>query len=210
MPRYPLISRWYLQPFRLKVLLPLLAIATALTCTTRLVQPRSSDAPAGDSASRALSPLMSSTPIYVEPGDEALRHANDYLTAIDKAGADGQAVLRGGDNQSILSQARYFNALVNSGYAQFGSSYYEPLGSCGVAGSSARHLWHVRLRAMNGQDHNDLHSELSQASAILQSDRVACLQAASEGAENTSRWAPALLSFSDAAPRWQLALPWPQ
>lgn len=202
-PTFPRFSQ------NLPVLLPLLAIVAGLTCMVFLLTPDSADALPGDSPLRTPPQALNATPIYSEPSTEAFEHADIYLKIIDKAMTDGLAVLRGGDGQSIASQSRYFNALVNAGYAQFGSSYYEPLGSCGVAGSSARSLWHAQIRAVSGSRQANLSGEVHKALATLQHDREACLSAVRLVPDEPLSWAPSALSALSLVPAWSTAAPWP-
>ncbi|MFV3308612.1 hypothetical protein ACNFBT_25390 [Pseudomonas sp. NY15181] len=199
---FPRLSR------NLPVLLPLLATAAGLTCMVYLLTPDSADALPGDSPLRAPAQSLNPAPIYSEPSTEALEHADQYLKIIDKAMSDGLAVLRGGDGQSIASQSRYFNALVNAGYAQFGSSYFEPLGSCGVAGSSARNLWHTQIRAVSGTRQENLSGEVHKALVTLQHDREACLSAVRLVPDEAQQWAPTTLSALNPVPAWNNASPW--
>ncbi|WP_207882173.1 hypothetical protein [Pseudomonas sp. 30_B] len=194
----------------LPVLLPLLAIAVGLTCMVFLLTPNSVDALPGDSPLRPPAQTLNAAPIYNEPSAEAFEHADAYLKTIDKAMTDGLAVLRGGDGQSIASQSRYFNALVNAGYAQFGSSYYEPLGSCGVAGSSARSLWHTQVRAVSGSRQANLSGEVHKALVTLQHDREACLSAVRLVPDEPLSWAPAALATLNPVPAWSDAASWPE
>lgn len=194
----PSLQRYY-QNF-----LVLLAIAVALGCTLVLFNTGSTDD--GKQRETALSPRTS--PIYSTPSTEAFEHADDYLKEIDKAIADGLAVLRGGESESITSQSRYFNALVNAGYAQFGSSYYDPLGSCGVSGSSARHLWHTQIRALTTDAGHSIAGEVANARAILQRDRQSCLDAVSLPLEEALKWAPSALSGLNLVPTWQGSAGW--
>lgn len=203
-PTLPRLSR------NLPILLPLLATAVGLTCMVFLLTPDSADALPTDSPLRAPPLALNTAPIYSEPSPEAFEHADAYLKIIDKAMTDGLAVLRGGDGQSIASQSRYFNALVNAGYAQFGSSYYEPLGSCGVAGSSARSLWHTQIRAVSGSRQANLSGEVHKALVTLQHDREACLSAVRLVPDEPLSWAPAALSALNPVPAWSNAAPWPE
>lgn len=189
---------------RCQTLFPVVAIAVALGCTLVLFNTGSSDD--GKQRYAALSP--SSAPIYSTPSTEAFEHADDYLKNIDKAMHDGIAVLRGGDHTSIASQSRYFNALVNAGYAQFGSSYYDPLGSCGVTGSSARHLWHTQIRALGASQGQYTAGEISKARATLQRDRQACLDAVQLPLEEAISWAPTALPTFNLVPTWQNSGSW--
>lgn len=189
---------------RCVTLFPVLAIVVALGCTLVLFNTGSTEA--GKQRDAALSP--SSAPTFGEPSDEASARAADYLKDIDKAMDDGVAVLRGGDSQSISLQSRYFNALVNAGYAQFGSSYYDPLGSCGVVGSSARHLWHTQIRAISGEA--NIYGEVSKARATLQRDRQSCLEAVRLPGGETFAWAPAGISSPSLVPTWAASGSWPE
>jgi hypothetical protein len=189
-------------------LLPLLAITAALGCVLALFNTGPADALPKDEAQRSLSTSLSSTPIFNEVSDEAMRHADDYLQSIDIAMANGLAVLRGGESRSIAAQSRYFNALVNAGYAQFGSSYYNPLGSCGVAGSSARHLWHAQIRAVSGEA--DIIGEVGRARATLQRDRQACLDAVRPALQEAITWAPDELATLDLLPLGAGGAAWPK
>ncbi|WP_152226732.1 hypothetical protein [Pseudomonas sp. SCB32] len=203
-PTLPRLSR------NLPVLLPLLAISIGLSCMVVLLAPHAVDTLPSDSPLRPPTQTLNVTPIYSEPSTEAFEHADAYLKTIDKAMTDGLAVLRGGDGQSIASQSRYFNALVNAGYAQFGSSYYEPLGSCGVAGSSARSLWHTQIRAVSGSRQANLSGEVHKALVTLQHDREACLSAVHLVPDEPLSWAPAALATLNPVPTWSDATSWPE
>jgi len=184
---------------------PPLAIVVALGCTLVLFNTGSSD----DNRQRDIALSQRTAPIFTTPSAEAQQHADDYLNNIDKAMSDGLAVLRGGDSKSITSQSRYFNALVNAGYAQFGSSYYDPLGSCGVTGSSARHLWHTQIRALGGDAGQNIAGEVAKARATLQRDRQSCLDAVNPPLlEEALSWAPTALSALDLVPTWQSSAGW--
>ncbi|MEE9101253.1 hypothetical protein [Pseudomonas nitroreducens] len=198
------------RPHLLLVLLSLLSTIIGLTCMVQLLSPESADALPNESPLRVPTQSLSAAPIYSEPSAEAFEHADQYLKIIDKAMIDGLAVLRGGDGPSIASQSRYFNALVNAGYAQFGSSYQEPLGSCGVAGSSARSLWHTQIRTVTGPRQEDPSGEVHKALLTLQQDREACLLAARLAPDQPLRWAPATLSALNLIPAWSDAAPWPE
>lgn len=189
-------------------LFPLFAITAALGCVLALFNTHPADAlPQSDPQGKLASPL-NAAPIFTDPSTEALQHADDYLQSIDKAMSNGLEVLRGGDGKSIAAQSRYFNALVNAGYAQFGSSYYDPLGSCGVAGSSARHLWHTQVRAISGEA--NIAGEVSRARTTLQRDRLACLDAVRLPLEETITWAPIELAALDLLPLARGLPAWPE
>jgi len=203
----PMLSR---LSCNLPIVLPVLATLAGLTCMGYLLTPESADALSGSGPTRSTALALNATPIYSEPGTEAFVHADAYLKTIDKAVTDGLAVLRGGDGKSIASQSRYFNALVNAGYAQFGSSYYEPLGSCGAAGSSARHLWHTQIRAVSGARPENLPGEMNKALATLKRDREACLSAARLVLDESLAWAPVTLAAVSLIPAWADATSWPE
>jgi hypothetical protein len=187
-------------------LLPVLAITVALGCVIALFNTGPADALPNEDTQRSLSLSLSSSPIFNEASGEASRHVDDYLQSIDTAMTNGVAVLRGGDGKSIAAQSRYFNALVNAGYAQFGSSYYDPLGSCGVAGSSARHLWHTQIRAISGTA--DVSGEVNRARATLLRDRQACLEAIRAPLDEALVWAPTQLASLNLVPIWATGGPW--
>ncbi|PJI46529.1 MAG: hypothetical protein CTR55_23385 [Pseudomonas sp.] len=189
-------------------LLPLLAVTVALGCMVALFNTGPADALPKEASQRSVAPPLSAAPIFTAPSVEAFQHADDYLQNIDKAMANGLEVLRGDDRKSIVAQSRYFNALVNAGYAQFGSSYYDPLGSCGVAGSSARHLWHTQIRAISGEA--DIAGEVSKARATLQHDRKACLEAVRPPLEEAITWAPTELSTWELVPVGLDRAAWPK
>lgn len=183
-------------------LLLLLATGLGLTCLILLLNTGPADALPNDNPVRTASTSLTATPIYNEPGAESLEHAEQYLKNIDAALANGLDVLRSGDANAVNAQNRYFNALVNAGYAQFGSSYYDPLGSCGVAGSSARHLWHTQARALKGADLGDAGGEVRKAGATLKKDRQACLESVSITLEAPPSWKPLTLASANSAPSW--------
>jgi hypothetical protein len=191
-------------------LLPLLLIATAVGGAMLL----SSSDPLDDLTDRALPRSVaiasSASPIYDAPSAEAQQHAVDFLGSIDKAVANGVAVLRGGDSKSIVAQGRYFNALVNAGYAQFGSSYYDPLGSCGAAGSSARHLWHTQVRALQDGAHSAPSGELRKATDALERDRQTCLADVSQALTGKPGWLPDELASLGLAPDGSSSAAWPE
>lgn len=189
-------------------LFPLLAVTAALGCVLALFNTGPADALPNSNAQSTPTSSLSSAPIFTDPGAEAWQHADDYLQSIDKAMSNGLEVLRGGDGKSIAAQSRYFNALVNAGYAQFGSSYYDPLGSCGVAGSSARHLWHTQVRAISGEA--NIAGEVSRARTTLQRDRQACLDAVRLPLDEAVPWAPGELASLALAPSWSSSGAWPQ
>lgn len=194
-----------LPRLQLPALLLLLAILTGLTCLGLLLSTGPADTLPTTAQSRPATGSLIAAPIYNEPGAEAFEHAQRYLESIDTALSNGLAVLRSGDAESITAQNRYFNALVNAGYAQFGASYYDPLGSCGVAGSSARQLWHIQVRALSGADQGNVGSEVRRAGAVLKSDRQACLESVQISLEAPQRWTPAALAEATPKPRWQSA-----
>lgn len=189
-------------------LLPLFAIMVALGCVLALFNTGPADALPQDDLPGSLSPSLSPSPIFNEANAEAAQHVDDYLQSIDTAISNGLAVLRGGDSKSIAAQSRYFNALVNAGYAQFGSSYYDPLGSCGVAGSSARHLWHTQVRAISGEA--NIAGEVSRARTTLQRDRQACLDVVRLPLGEAIAWAPTELTSLSLVPTWATAGAWPE
>lgn len=189
-------------------LFPLFAITVALGCLLAMLKTGPADTLSENDPRHHQSATINSTPIFSEASHEASRHADDYLRSIDTAMVNGLAVLRGGDGQSIAAQSRYFNALVAAGYAQFGSSYYDPLGSCGVAGSSARQLWHSQIRAINGQA--NAAGEVGKAHATLMRDRLACLDAARPALNDALAWAPAELASPSLVPAWPVGGAWPE
>jgi hypothetical protein len=195
---------------RILPILPLLLIAAALGGAMLL----SSADPLDDLADRALPRSVaiasSASPIFDAPSTEAQQHAVDFLGSIDKAVANGVEVLRGGDSKSIIAQGRYFNALVNAGYAQFGSSDYDPLGSCGAAGSSARHLWHTQVRALQEGARNALSGELRKASDTLERDRRSCLADVSQALTGKPGWLPGELASLGLAPAVSPFAAWPE
>ncbi|MCP1623527.1 hypothetical protein [Pseudomonas nitroreducens] len=186
----------------------MLAVTAALGCLLALFNTGPADALPQSSPPGNVAGLLSSAPIFSAPSTEALQHADDYLQSIDKAMSNGLEVLRGGDGKSIAAQSRYFNALVNAGYAQFGSSYYDPLGSCGVAGSSARHLWHTQVRAISGEA--NISGEVSRARTTLQRDRQSCLDAVRLPLDEAVAWAPTLVTSPSLVPIWPSAGAWPE
>ncbi|TLX75445.1 hypothetical protein FAS41_16250 [Pseudomonas nicosulfuronedens] len=188
--------------------LPLLAITVALGCVLALFNTGPADALPEGNSQRSQNASLSSTPIFNEANDEAVRHVDDYLKSIDTAMSNGLEVLRGGDGKSITAQGRYFNALVNAGYAQFGSSYYDPLGSCGVAGSSARHLWHTQVRAISGE--TNIAGEVGKARTTLQRDRQACLDSVRLPLEEAVAWAPTQVTSPSLVPTWATSGAWPE
>jgi len=195
-------------PRRCLQLFPLLAVAAALGCVLALFNTGPADALPTSDPQSPLASALNSAPIFTAPSAEALQHAGDYLQNIDKAMSNGLEVLRGGDGNSIAAQSRYFNALVNAGYAQFGSSYYDPLGSCGVAGSSARHLWHTQVRAISGEE--NIAGEVSKARTTLQRDRQACLDAVQLPQGETIAWAPTPVTSLSLVPDWATGGAWPE
>ncbi|MFV3371546.1 hypothetical protein ACNFH5_25540 [Pseudomonas sp. NY15435] len=202
----PLSTRQYLAP---RFLLPLLATSIALGCVVFLFRPTSmDDLPTTAALPQRMDHALDTAPIYSEPGAEAHQHARDFLDAIDKAIGNGVELLRGADGTSIQAQSRYFNALVNAGYAQFGSSYYEPLGSCGAAGSSARNVWHAQIRSANSPADNKTVSEVRKALATLQRDRDNCLDAAHPLPEEGLTWTPEPLIQSSPLPDWEHTVGW--
>ncbi|MBB4866108.1 hypothetical protein HNP46_005013 [Pseudomonas nitritireducens] len=193
---------------RCVTLFPLLAITVALGCVIALFNTGPADALPKNASSISLNTSLSSAPIFSDATGDAAQHVDDYLQSIDTAMSNGAAVLRGGDGKSVAAQSRYFNALVNAGYAQFGSSYYDPLGSCGVAGSSARHLWHVQIRAVSGE--TNIAAEVAKARTTLQHDRQACLDAVRPTLLDSLAWAPDVLASPSLVPSWAAAGPWPE
>jgi hypothetical protein len=193
---------------RCRQVFPLLAVTAALGCVLALFNTGPADALPKDEPQGGLPASLNTVPIFTAPSAEAQQHADDYLQSIDKAMSNGLEVLRGGDRKSIASQSRYFNALVNAGYAQFGSSYYDPLGSCGVAGSSARHLWHTQVRAISGEA--NIAGEVSRARTTLQRDRQACLDAVRLSLDETVAWAPTQVISPSLVPTWATGGAWPE
>jgi hypothetical protein len=189
-------------------LIPLLAVTAALGCVLALFSTGPADALPKGAPQSSLAISLNSAPIYTESSRDASQHADDYLQSIDKAMSNGLEVLRDGNRKSITAQSRYFNALVNAGYAQFGSSYYDPLGSCGVAGSSARHLWHMQLRAISGEA--NVAGEVSKARTTLQRDRQACLDAVRLPLDGAVAWAPTQVASPSLVPTWATSGAWPE
>lgn len=189
-------------------LLPLLAVTTALGLVLCLFNTGPADALPKDASLSNAALSLNAQPIFSVPSAEAFQHADDFLLSIDKAMANGLEVLRDGDGKSIASQSRYFNALVNAGYAQFGSSYFDPLGSCGATGSSARHLWHTQIRAASGAANSA--GEMSKARTTLQRDRLACLEAVRPPLDEAVAWAPDELASPSLVPTWATRGPWPE
>ncbi|MGC4010270.1 MAG: hypothetical protein QM805_15555 [Pseudomonas sp.] len=189
-------------------LFPLFAVIAALGCVLALFNTGPADALPQNNPQSKLNGSLTAAPIFNEATDEASQHVDDYLKSIDTAMSNGLAVLRGGDGKSISAQNRYFNALVNAGYAQFGSSYYDPLGSCGVAGSSARHLWHTQVRAISGEA--NIAGEVRKARTTLQRDRQACLDAVRLPLDEAIAWAPAQVTSPSLVPTWATGEAWPE
>ncbi|NYT80900.1 hypothetical protein H0A70_05250 [Alcaligenaceae bacterium] len=78
---------------------------------------------------------------YTYPSDEALDAAQRHVEKISKALEDAVDILLHGDLKAWGAHSRRFGQIVDEGTAAFGSTVFEPLGSCTAAATHARALW---------------------------------------------------------------------
>jgi hypothetical protein len=133
--------------------------------------------PAQATAQPAEQPAPEVTPAQ-EASQETLALATQQMVALDKAMKDGVTVLKTGDLQALGAHSRYFNQLVENGYARFGSTIFEPLGRCGTAGNYARTWWQAQLSAAQNKGVELTPGAIQSALDEYQSNRTECLKSA--------------------------------
>ncbi|RRV28620.1 hypothetical protein EGJ23_04365 [Pseudomonas sp. o96-267] len=125
------------------------------------------------SALAAASPAVT----YQTASTEALTAAKQLMSDLDQALQDGLPLLKAGDPRALGAHSQHFDSLVESAYARFGSTIFEPLGSCGVASNFARSSWKTQASAaVNGAD--PVAGAAQDALEQFQGKRVECLEAA--------------------------------
>lgn len=115
--------------------------------------------------------------LYNTPGGKAAEAAAQLMSSLERAMRDGVEVLKAGDLPAISEHSRLFADLTKSGTSQFGSTVFEPLGRCGVAGTYARAWWQAQLDSARhgGQDPT---GAIKSALDEYQMNRTECLKSA--------------------------------
>lgn len=122
-------------------------------------------------------PIKSDT-TYSSASDQALRSAILHIKALDKAMGDSAAILKRGVPQELGNQSRTFNELTSAGQAQFGSSVFEPLGQCFVAGVFASSWWQSQVHTTNNVGVEKITGSIGDALNAYQTARDQCLKSA--------------------------------
>ncbi|KII30055.1 hypothetical protein [Pseudomonas fluorescens] len=115
---------------------------------------------------------------FKDASPESLKQATQQMNALSKAMTDGVAILKRGDPAAITSHSKRFSALVASGESQFGTTIFEPLGSCGIAGNFSRTWWNAQLFAAYKGGIEQRPGSIKDALSEFQAKRDDCLQSA--------------------------------
>jgi len=115
---------------------------------------------------------------YQEASQQALAAAAQLMVELGAAMQEGAPILESGDPHAMGAHSRRFGALVDSAYARFGSTIFEPLGSCGVASNYARAWWHAQTGAALKGGIESASGGIKSALEQFQANRAECLQSA--------------------------------
>lgn len=126
--------------------------------------------------------LMAAVTAHAEPfkeaSPEALEQATTQMRALSKAMTDGASILKSGDLASVSAHSKYISSLVDTGKNQFGSTVFEPLGSCFAAGISSRTWWNAQLAAAQNGGVEKIPGSIKGAFDDYQEKRDDCLHSA--------------------------------
>lgn len=115
---------------------------------------------------------------FKEASTESLEQATKQMHALSKAMTDGASILKSGDLTAVSAHSKYISSLVDSGKSQFGSTVFEPLGSCFAAGNSSRAWWNAQLAAAHNGGVEKIPGAIKSAFDEYQEKRDDCLQSA--------------------------------
>ncbi|MBP5951328.1 hypothetical protein [Pseudomonas sp. P42] len=109
---------------------------------------------------------------------ESLEQATKQMQALSKAMTDGASILKSGDLTSVSAHSKDISVLVDAGKDQFGSTIFEPLGSCFAAGVSSRTWWNAQLAAAQNGGVEKIPGSIKGAFDEYQERRDDCLHSA--------------------------------
>ncbi|WP_095128682.1 hypothetical protein [Pseudomonas sp. Irchel s3h14] len=115
---------------------------------------------------------------FTKASPDSLEQATKQMGALGKAMTDGIAILKSGDLANISAHSKHFSSLVESGKRQFGSTVFEPLGSCFAAGNFSRSWWNAQLAAAQNGGVEKVPGSIKDALDEYQEKRDDCLQSA--------------------------------
>lgn len=116
--------------------------------------------------------------IYQSASPEALVAATQLMSDVDQALQDGLPLLKAGDPRALGAHSQRFDSLVEAAYANFGSTIFEPLGSCGVASNFARSGWKAQATDVVNGGAESLPGSAQDALEQFQTRRAECLESA--------------------------------
>lgn len=115
---------------------------------------------------------------HTSASEQSFLSATRHIASLDKAIADSADILKHGQLQDLGAQSHTFSALVDAGQAQFGSSAFEPLGQCSVAGIFARTWWQAQVSAASNSGFEKIPGSIKDAMNSYKSARDECLKSA--------------------------------
>lgn len=119
---------------------------------------------------------------YTQPNSQSLASAQQYLSEVDQALADGEPLLATTDPTVLGQHSRRLSELTEQGKALFGETVFAPLGRCGVTGMFARTLWQAKVSAtLRGSEATP--GQIQSAEDQYLSQRRECLGTFSQGTE---------------------------
>lgn len=126
--------------------------------------------------------LATAATAHAEPfkgaSPESFEQATKQMNALSKAMTDGVSILKSGDLAAVGAHSKYISSLVDSAKKQFGSTTFEPLGSCFAAGISSRTWWSAQLAASHNGGVEKIPGSIKGALDEYHEKRDDCLRSA--------------------------------
>ena len=116
--------------------------------------------------------------VFTEATSESFTQASYQMSALNKAMKDGADLLKNGDLAAISAHSQYISSLVKKGESQFGSTVFEPLGSCFAAGLFSRSWWNAQLAATHNGGIEKRPGSIADALSEYTTNRDECLKTA--------------------------------
>ncbi len=126
----------------------------------------------------ATMPLVGHAEPFKTANSESLTEAKAQMDSLNKAMKDGESVLKRGELAKVSAHSKYISSLVDLGERKFGSTIFEPLGSCFAAGLSARTWWSAQLSAAQSGGKERIPGSIKDAFNEYKERRKDCLEAA--------------------------------
>lgn len=123
-------------------------------------------------------PWAANAQSYKSASSESLNEAKAQMQNLAGAMKDAEAVLKRGELAKISAHSKYISSLVSAGEQKFGSTIFEPLGSCFAAGLSARTWWNAQLSATQSGGKERIPGSIKDALNEFKERRKDCLEAA--------------------------------